>query len=505
MGIYRAFEIEIASRDAEHFEIEVSFEGADETIERRFVVCLPPSYLDLLPPEDETRRGRHAGSAPRQARAGPVRRCPHCVSRPSDLACKPIRVRKGRRHGDLCPRPPARGAEAVPDGEEDMRKYVILRKPAATRGGRNLRNLEALGTGRAPMFAYERLTDRAAASIAAEPEVEAVAPAMPTRLIRPLNTSVAPSTDVWGLDAVGALTSAFSGRGVTVAVLDTGIDADHPAFVGVDLVQKDFSGAGDGDRQGHGTHCAGTIFGRDVDGVRIGVARGVERALIGKVLDDKGHGDTEMIVDAVQWAVSNRADIISMSLGFDFPGMVDEWIADKWPPDLATSNALEAYRVNLRVLDAVMDLTRARGGLGGGTLVVAASGNESQREKHPEWRIAASLPAAAEDVVSVAAVGRRGERFGVANFSNSMALVSAPGEDIVSAMAGGRGLRALSGTSMACPHVAGVAALWWEAIRSDGRTPTPTNVKAQLIAKTRRDVFDDPAEVDIGQGLVTAP
>jgi subtilisin family serine protease len=270
-------------------------------------------------------------------------------------------------------------------------------------------------------------------------------------------------------------------------------------------VQRDFSGDGDGDRQGHGTHCAGTIFGRDVNGVRIGVARGVDRALIGKVLGDTGGGDSEMIFRGMQWALTERADIISMSLGFDFPGMVAEQVAGGWPAELATSNALEAYRGNLRMFDAIMQLTRARSGLGAGAIVVAAAGNESRREDDPEWRIAASLPAAAEDVISVAAIGRDGAAYAVAGFSNTMPTLSAPGVDVLSAQAGG-GLVALSGTSMACPHVAGVAALWWEAL-TETRIGLPALVKAKLLSDARSSVFGSASgdDSDIGFGLVTAP
>ena len=94
----------------------------------------------------------------------------------------------------------------------------------------------------------------------------------------------------WGLDAIGLTKNPFhSGKGVTVAVLDTGIDKDyktHPAFRNHNIEPKNFSSENVSDWQdndGHGTHCAGTIFGHPVNGTKIGVATGVEKVLIGKV------------------------------------------------------------------------------------------------------------------------------------------------------------------------------------------------------------------------------
>ncbi len=342
--------------------------------------------------------------------------------------------------------------------------------------------------------------------LARDPTVAAIAPVMPTRLIEPFEVAAAAApTSAWGIPAVKADESPFTGAGVAISVLDTGIDRSHPAFQGVTITEQDFSGAGNGDRKGHGTHCAGTILGRDLAGTRIGVARGVTRLLIGKVLGDNGGGDSEMIFRGIQWALQQNADVISMSLGFDFPGLVKDLVGQGWPADLATSAALEAYRANLRMFDALMEMVEARSAFGQGTILVAAAGNESQRDQNPDHEIAVSLPAAAQGIVSVGALLAGQGGLQVAPFSNTFPQVSAPGVGILSAWPGGS-LRALSGTSMATPHVAGVTALWWEAVRSSPIGANSTAVLARLLAGTRIAGFVtgvDPA--DRGSGIVTAP
>lgn len=357
-----------------------------------------------------------------------------------------------------------------------------------------------------PRVDVERTDIKGRNELARDPEVVGVAAAMPIRLIEPRDTG-APDADgdSWGIAAVGAAESRFTGAGVAVAVLDTGIDAGHPAFAGIDLSCKDFTGAGNHDVQGHGTHCAGTFFGRDVDRSRIGVAKGIDRAFIGKILDDTGAGSSEMAFRGLQWAADQGAKVISMSLGFDFPGMVQERVDGGWPPALATSVALEAYRANLRMFDALMDMIRARESFWPGCVVVAAAGNESMRDVDPNYQIAVSLPAAADGVLSVGALARTDQGCTLAPFSNSFPKLCGPGVAIKSARSGG-GLRTLSGTSMACPHAAGIAALWWEEAREAGLPVTARTVALRMQSACRTDTLAPGLrDSDRGLGMVAAP
>jgi len=355
-----------------------------------------------------------------------------------------------------------------------------------------------------PRIDVVRLDKADIRDLSRDPEVAALAPVMPTALVWPLTGAPQDTASAtWGVSAVGAELSPRTGAGSVVAVLDTGIDSAHPAFAGVAVVEEDFSGSGKGDKQGHGTHCAGTVFGRAVDGMRIGVAPGVEKALIGKVLGDDGRGNSDMIFRGIQWALQQGAQVISMSIGFDF--LVKYLTEQGWPVDLATSAGLEAYRANLRMFDALMQLVRSSEAFSGGAVVVAAAGNESRRDTNPEHEIAVSLPAAAEGVVSVGALGQSPEGLAVAPFSNTFPQLSGPGVDVMSAQAGG-GLRSLNGTSMATPHVAGAAALWWEEVRNSPLPATARTVTAKLHATAGVSGFAPATDVaDRGVGIVQAP
>jgi len=401
-----------------------------------------------------------------------------------------------------------------------QREYIILRKPEepyATRGV-----LEGAGFGtraivQAPVFDFEKMNARQAQDLSRAPDVQSVVPAIPLTLIRPFDVpqSEAAVIPSWGINAVGADDSSFTGKGVKVAVLDTGIDKNHEAFRGIELTEVDYTGEGNGDTNphGHGTHCAGTIFGRDVGGTRIGVARGVTQAFIGKVIGKKG-GSTVTLLRAIREAAENGCRVMSMSLGFDFPGAAARMQEEEGlPADLAAAVALSDYRANVRLFDKLGELIQAEGLQGRRELLLfAASGNESKREIDPSYEMPAAPPSEAAGFTSVGALGQGPEKkLIVASFSNGGCNICAPGVNIVSAKAGTKdGLAALSGTSMATPHAAGIAALYVE--KEDAQPPAggflrykPGLLFRILGSASSQALAPGWTTAQVGLGLIRAP
>ena len=286
----------------------------------------------------------------------------------------------------------------------------------------------------------------------------------------------APEADAtWGLQATGVVSSKRTGKGVKVAVLDTGFDLKHPDFPSRSVTAKSFvKGAKAQDGHGHGTHCIGTACGprEPFQPPRYGVA--CEAAILaGKVLDDQGSGADGDILAGINWAIAQGARVVSMSLGAE---------------------------VDLN--DPFSDVFEAVGqrALASGTLIVAAAGNESDRRAG--WLAPVGHPA---NCPSILAVGALDAKMQPGNFSNrglnpkgGQVDLVAPGVDVLSAFPMPARTRRLSGTSMATPHVAGLAALWSEAHPK----ATATELWTLLTQHARRLPL---LSTDVGAGLVQAP
>lgn len=388
-------------------------------------------------------------------------------------------------------------------------ELIILRRHVVRKDGTVLVAARGENEGKPYALSVEvaaNVTQKEAAEVYRDPSVEMVAPGMPVYAIKPLEAGPSEPTEPprisWGIEAVGADQSPYTGAGVIVAVLDTGINRKHPAFEGMNIVEENFTSGGAADDTGHGTHCAGIIFGRDdTSGRRVGIARGIKQALIGKVFGPGG-STTGSIVKAVYWAMQKEAHVISMSLGMDFTRH-REYLKENFGHNdlVATSIALTDYGANLRMFDRLSRAIGADQAMPRGAIVLVAAGNESRR---PEYVISAGPPADAENFLSVGALSRTAEgKYAVAPFSNIGARFAAPGEHIWSASHEGNGLVAKSGTSMAAPHVAGVAALWAEKLMEGGAVQASSVIDAMKhSAKALRQI---PDRRDVGAGLVQAP
>ena len=287
--------------------------------------------------------------------------------------------------------------------------------------------------------------------------------------------SVPPYVDTpqytWGLQATDVVASPRTGRGIRVAVLDTGFDLAHPDFAGRAVTATSFvPGQSAQDGHGHGTHCVGTACGpRAPEGTRgYGVAPDAE-VFVGKVLSDEGSGTDAEILAGIAWAVRTGCQVVSMSLGADTP-----------EPSPAYTAA------GRRALDQ-------------GSLIVAAAGNNADR---PAGNVGfVGVPANSPDILAVGALDPSLE---VAWFSARSSAVpggqvdlAAPGVDVFSSWPVPTRYDTISGTSMATPHVAGLAALWAEETGLRGRELW------QTLSRASRRLTAPSA--DVGSGIPLAP
>ena len=228
----------------------------------------------------------------------------------------------------------------------------------------------------------------------------------------------------WGIEKIMAQKAwelGIRGKGIRVAVIDTGVDHTHPALAGKVLTDEGFNfitKTKDAmDDHSHGTHCSGTIAGNV-----IGVAPDAKIIPL-KFLDAEGSGDLAAAVDAIAYATKIKVNIMSNSWGGG------------------------GYE---KSLFEVIDEARSAG-----ILFIAAAGNEySDNDKTPAYPASYNLA----NVVSVAATDKEDKKAKFSNWGKKTVHVAAPGVKIYSSVLKG-GYAEYSGTSMATPHVAGLAAL----------------------------------------------
>lgn len=340
-----------------------------------------------------------------------------------------------RRHAAARARPDG-GAQPPPRRLNEIARH-FARPPEARATGSD---------GRAAVRYYAQLglllgsaTRAGIAQLRASAGVARVAGAPSVSLIRPRRKRPArlATTHTWGLLALQAdrlWRDGWTGRGVTIGHLDTGVDGAHPALRGAiesfaevdDLGRVATPAPAPYDTEDHGTHTAATLAGRPVGGRHVGVA---PDARLASAIVIEGGDVVARVLGGMDWAVARGVRVLSLSLGFR-----------GWWEDFRALTALLRER---------------------GVLPVFAVGNEGPGTSRSPGNYAEALSVGALDRARRVAPFSSSQRFVRARDPIVPDLV-APGVEVVSARPGG-GYQAMDGTSMATPHVAGLAALLMQA------------------------------------------
>lgn len=274
-------------------------------------------------------------------------------------------------------------------------------------------------------------------------------------------------TDNWWIEGYGFDKTKLDGTGVTIAVIDTGIDSSHPDLVGTVIDGVDFSSvgvpkgtSGVGSSAFHGTMVASLIAGQgSAESGVIGVAPGAKLLSISIGLGVPGSDTDTQIAQAVRWAVDNDADIINLSLTRNSQTWPKSW-------DEAFSYAFE-----------------------NDVLVVAAAGNRSDKSSRP------SAPATIPGVVSVGGVTKLNKPAEASTAGLGVAI-SAPAEDLLGSYPG-EGFRVWDGSSAAAPIVSGLLALM-----SQADPDATANDLIQRLIGSATDLGEPGFDANYGHGLI---
>jgi type VII secretion-associated serine protease mycosin len=380
----------------------------------------------------------------------------------------------GQRSGDSAP---AQSWARVGASVRMAPERLLSSAPAAGR----VRIVSMQKVGGRPTVSVRVATGRTAALAAVE-AAQAAPGALSVAVDTRVHADATPSNDAyrssqWALDRLRAEDTWATqvGTGVTVAVVDSGVDKTHPDLAGQVLPGTDFVAPGDGsaDGHGHGTHVGGIIAAVANNGIGVaGLSPGVKLLPV-RVLDNTGAGWSSDTAAGIVWAVDHGAQVINLSLGGPSPTTVGQQAVD--------------YAV------------------AHGVVVVAAAGNGRATGNQVNY------PAAYAGVVGVAATDRTDA---TASFSNTGAYVdiAAPGVGIASTYPGG-GYANMSGTSMATPYAAAAAALVKSAnpsLGSDAVTAVLEQSALDLAPAGRDDasgygLIDPSAAVCLATGCASQP